>query len=136
MRRQQKPPTTKGPGDWFTGDVYIEAIATPQGGDQRMIVSRVRFTPGARTAWHAHGRGQTLHVTEGVALIGTRDGTVIRATPGQTIYTPPGEEHWHGATPEDFMEHLAMLENADGSDAHDRWYEHVTDEDYTAASKE
>ena len=136
MRRQQKPATAKGPADWFTGDVYVDAIATPQDGDQRVIVSRVRFTPGARTAWHAHGRGQTLHVTQGVALIGTRDGTVIRAVPGETIYTPPGEEHWHGATPDDFMEHLAMLENANGSDAQDGWYEHVTDDDYAAASEE
>jgi quercetin dioxygenase-like cupin family protein len=136
MRTQQKPPTTTGSADWFTGDVYVDAIATPQEDDQRMLVSRVRFTPGSRTAWHAHGRGQTLHITEGVALIGTRDGTVIRATPGQTIYTPPGEEHWHGAAPDHFMEHLALLETADGTTAKDGWFEHVSNEDYTAASKE
>ncbi|QDZ13481.1 (R)-mandelonitrile lyase [Humibacter ginsenosidimutans] len=134
MNLEPKPATNKGSDDWFNGDVYVDPIAMPKDGDQRMIVSRVRFTPGARTAWHAHGRGQTLHITEGVALIGTRDGTVIRATPGQTIYTPPGQEHWHGATPDDFMEHFAMLEDAAGSDARDGWYEHVTDEDYDAAA--
>ena len=95
-----------------------------------MVVARVRFSPGARTAWHSHAHGQTLHITEGIALLGTRDGRVIRATPGQTIYTPPGEEHWHGATPADFMEHLAMLDNADDPAATTRWLEHVTDTQY------
>jgi len=89
---EPKAATTKGSADWFRGDVWVDPIAVPKDGDQRMLVSRVRFTPGARTAWHAHGRGQTLHIIEGVALIGTRDGTVIRATPGQTVYTPPRQE--------------------------------------------
>jgi quercetin dioxygenase-like cupin family protein len=134
MNIEPKPATTVGSADWFTGAVYVDPIAVPKDEDQRMIVSRVRFTPGARTAWHAHGRGQTLHITQGVALIGKRDGTVIRATPGQTIYTPPGEEHWHGATPEDFMEHLAMLEDPSGSPHDNGWHEQVTDEDYRAAA--
>jgi quercetin dioxygenase-like cupin family protein len=125
-----KTATTKGPAETFTGDVYVDAIAAPHEPNQRMVVARVRFTPGARTAWHSHALGQTLHVTEGVALIGTRDGQVIRATPGQTIYTPPGEEHWHGATPEDFMEHLALLDNADDPSTTTDWLEHVTDHDY------
>jgi quercetin dioxygenase-like cupin family protein len=135
MNIEPKSPTTHGSGDWFTGEVYVDPLAAPKDGDQRMLVSRVRFAPGAHTAWHAHGRGQTLHITQGVALIGTRDGNVVRATPGQTIYTPPGEEHWHGATPDDFMEHLAMLETGDGSDATDGWFEHVTDEDYRNATE-
>ena len=130
VNTQRKAPTSKGPAATFTGDVYVDAIVAPQNGDQRMVVARVRFTPGARTAWHSHARGQTLHITEGVALLGTRDGTVIRATPGDTIYTPPGEEHWHGATPEDFMEHLAMLENADDPATTTTWLEHVTDDQY------
>jgi quercetin dioxygenase-like cupin family protein len=134
MRLEPKKPTAKGSPDWFVGDVWVDSIAAPQDGDQRGVVSRVRFAPGSRTAWHAHGRGQTLHITEGVALIGTRDGKVIRATPGQTVYTPPGEEHWHGATAEDFMEHLAILETADGSDAKDGWYEHLTDDAYRKAA--
>lgn len=95
-----------------------------------MIVSTVRFAPGAHTAWHSHANGQTLHITAGVALIGTRDGQIIKATPGQTIYTPPGEEHWHGATPDDFMIHLAMLENADNPSTTTTWLEHVADADY------
>jgi quercetin dioxygenase-like cupin family protein len=129
---EPKPPTSRGPADRFTGDVWVDAIAEPKEGDQRMIVSRVRFAPGSRTAWHSHARGQTLHVTEGVALIGTRDGTVVTARPGDTIYTPPGEEHWHGATPRDFMEHLAMLENGDDPATTTVWLEHVDDGQYDA----
>ncbi|MET1086137.1 MAG: cupin domain-containing protein [Arthrobacter sp.] len=98
-----------------------------------MVVACVRFAPKARTAWHSHTNGQTLHITDGVALIGTRDGTVIRATPGQTIYTPPGEEHWHGAAPDRFMEHLAMFEHGDEPSASAVWLEHVTDNDYNDA---
>ena len=132
MNLEPKPPTSRGPADRFTGDVWVDAIAEPKEGDQRMIVSRVRFAPGSRTAWHSHARGQTLHVTEGVALIGTRDGTVVTARPGDTIYTPPGEEHWHGATPQDFMEHLAMLENGDDPATTTVWLEHVDDGQYDA----
>ena len=130
MNLEPKPPTSRGPADRFTGDVWVDAIAEPKEGDQRMIVSRVRFAPGSRTAWHSHARGQTLHITEGVALIGTRDGTVVTARPGDTISTPPGEEHWHGATPQDFMEHLAMLENGDDPATTTLWLEHVDDAEY------
>jgi len=90
----------------------------------------VRFTPGARTAWHSHAKGQTLHVTDGVALVGTRDGQVVELRPGQTLYTPPGEEHWHGATPDDFMAHLAMLDNAEDPATTTTWLEHVADDEY------
>lgn len=131
MQIEAKLPTVKGPAETFTGDVYVDPIATRKPEPSRMVVSRVRFTPGARTAWHSHALGQTLHITEGVALLGTRDGTVIQAHPGQTVYTPPGEEHWHGATPENFMEHLAMFEAAADGDG-TTWLEHVTDDDYTA----
>ncbi|WP_138418807.1 cupin domain-containing protein [Sinomonas gamaensis] len=133
MRTIPKSPTVKNPPEQFNGDVWVDRIASPQEPDQRATVARVRFAPGAHTAWHSHERGQTLHITAGVALIGTRDGTVIRATPGQTVYTPPGEEHWHGATPADFMEHLAMLENGEDPATTTTWLEHVTAEDYSAA---
>ena len=136
MKIIAKSPTVKNAADRFTGDVWVDSIASPQQSDQRMVVARVRFAPGAHTAWHSHARGQTLHITSGVALIGTRDGTVIRATPGQTVYTPPGEEHWHGATPTDFMEHLAMLENGDDPAATTTWLELVTEADYRAAAEQ
>jgi quercetin dioxygenase-like cupin family protein len=90
----------------------------------------VRFAPGARTAWHSHARGQYLRVTEGTALVGTRDGRVIEAEPGQTVYTSPGEEHWHGATAGCFMQHLALLERADDPADTTTWLEHVSDEEY------
>ena len=100
-----------------------------------MIVSLVRFTPGARTNWHSHAVGQTLYVTDGIGLVQTRDGTVIRMRPGDTVYTPPGQEHWHGATAGNFMCHLAMLEGAHGADGA-AWLEPVTDEQYQAANEQ
>jgi quercetin dioxygenase-like cupin family protein len=126
-------PTAKGPASTFTGDVYVNPIYR---GDQpsRMIVSLVRFTPGARTNWHSHAVGQTLHVTDGIGLVQTRDGKTIRMRPGDTIYTPPGEEHWHGATAGNFMCHLAMLEGIPGGDG-TTWLEPVTDEQYEAADQ-
>jgi quercetin dioxygenase-like cupin family protein len=130
MNLEPKHATSKNPPEEFRGDVWLDTIAMPHTDDQRMIVSKVRFAPGAHTAWHSHARGQTLYVTEGVALVGTRDGKLIEATPGQTIYTPPGEEHWHGATPDDFMEHLAMLEAADDPAETTTWLEHLADDEY------
>lgn len=98
-------PTAKGPAETFTGDVYVTMINSPEP-PSRMVVSLVRFTPGARSAWHSHAVGQTLHVTEGVGLVGTRGGKVIRMHADDTVYTPPGEEYWHGACAETFMSHL------------------------------
>jgi quercetin dioxygenase-like cupin family protein len=90
--------------------------AAAQADGQRMSVAKVRFTPGARSNWHSHALGQTLHVTEGVGLVRNRGGEIIEIRPGDTIYTPPGEEHWHGATPDDYMEHLAMWVWDNGDD--------------------
>lgn len=133
MKQLPSTATTKNPAEQFTGDVWVDSIVAPQEPDQRMVVACVRFAPGARTAWHSHKNGQTLHITDGVALIGTRDGTIIRATQGQTIYTPPGEEHWHGASPDRFMEHLAMLEHGEDPATTTIWLEHVTDTEYNDA---
>lgn len=130
MNIEPKTPTAKGPAEWFAGDVYIDTFASPKAEGQRANVGRVRFAPGARTAWHSHDLGQTLHITEGVALLGTRDGRVILVHPGETVYTPPGEEHWHGASPEDFMEHLAVYDTSTEPPLGVHWLEHVTDEDY------
>ncbi|MDQ4503595.1 cupin domain-containing protein [Sinomonas sp. ASV322] len=130
MNIQPKQPSARATPDRFTGSVWVDSIAAPQEDGQRMIVAKVRFSPGARTAWHSHARGQTLHVTEGVALMQSRAGEIIEVHPGQTIYTPAGEEHWHGATPDDFMEHLAMLEQGDDPTSTTTWLEHVTDDEY------
>jgi quercetin dioxygenase-like cupin family protein len=122
--------TSKNPPERFAGDVWLDIIAQPKDEDQRMTVALVRFAPGAHTAWHSHARGQTLHITSGVALIGTRDGAVIEATAGQTIYTQPGEEHWHGAAPDAFMEHLAMSESAGDPATATIWLEHLEASEY------
>ncbi|MBL0888849.1 (R)-mandelonitrile lyase [Myceligenerans indicum] len=122
--------TVKNPPEQFAGDVWVDLVAVPVSAEQRTVVAKVRFAPGARTAWHSHARGQYLHVTEGIAYFGDRDGNVIEVRPGQTLYTPPGEDHWHAAAPDTFMEHLAVLENADDPARTTIWKEHVTDEQY------
>ena len=134
MNIEPKQPTRKAPAQWFTGDVYIDAIHVRKAEPSRMACGCVHFTPGARTAWHSHAVGQTLLITEGTALLGTRDGTVIAGRPGQVVYTPPGEEHWHGAAPGTFMVHIAMYEGTADDDGA-RWLEHVTDEQYKAAAR-
>jgi len=94
----------------------------------------VRFAPGARTAWHVHAHGQTLRVTEGVALVQAQDGQVVAVHPGETIYTPPGEWHWHGATDSTFMTHLALSETGAPEDGPAvTWGDHVTDDEYRTA---
>lgn len=123
-------PTTKNPPEYFTGDVWLDPIAHPREDGQRMTVAMVRFAPGARTAWHSHVLGQTLHITAGIAWVQSRGGPKIEARTGQTLYCPPGEEHWHGAAPDSFMEHLAMLDNADDPAETTTWFGHVTDEEY------
>lgn len=123
--------TTKGADTIFTGDVYINPVKTKVE-PSRLIASIVRFTPGARTNWHSHALGQTLHCTDGTGLVVSRDGTVIRLTPGDTVWTPPGEEHWHGAGTDCMMSHLAMLEGIEDGDG-TTWLEPVTNEQYAAA---
>jgi quercetin dioxygenase-like cupin family protein len=122
--------TIKNPPEQFAGDVWVDMIAVPHGPEQRTVVAKVRFAPGARTAWHSHARGQYLHVTSGVARFGTRDGNIIDVHPGQTLYTAPGEEHWHASAQGIFMEHLAILENDDDHAATTAWAEHITDAEY------
>ena len=123
--------TVRGPEDWFTGAVYLDSVAAPSNGS-RVSVSSVHFTPGARTAWHTHPNGQTIYVTEGICLCQSRGGPIDVIRPGDRVFFEPGEEHWHGATPNRFMTHLAMVEvDADGNPA--SWGEHVTDEEYAAA---
>jgi len=122
--------TGRGPSDWFTGTVYIDPIATPTNGS-RISASSVHFTPGARTAWHTHPKGQTIWVTEGVGLCQRRGGPIEIIRPGDRIFFEPGEDHWHGAAPDRVMTHIAMLE-VDGQGNPANWGEHVSDEEYSA----
>ena len=95
--------------------------------------SSVHFTPGARTAWHTHPNGQTIFVIEGLGLAQRRGGPVEVIRPGDRVFFEPGEHHWHGAAPNRFMTHIAIQE-VDDSGSPVTWGEHVTDEEYGAAS--
>jgi quercetin dioxygenase-like cupin family protein len=123
--------TTPGPADWFTGDVYLDMIASPTD-PSRLGAASVHFTPGARTAWHTHPFGQTIYVTEGIGLCQHRGGPIEVIRPGDRVFFEPGEDHWHGAAPSHFMTHIAMQE-ADDTGSPVAWGDHVTDEEYDAA---
>jgi quercetin dioxygenase-like cupin family protein len=123
--------TNPGPTEWFTGAVYLDQVATPSE-SSRLSASSVHFTPGARTAWHTHPHGQTIYVTEGVGLAQRRGGPVEVIRPGDRVFFEPGEEHWHGAAPNRFLTHLALLQADDEGNVAD-WGDHVTDEEYGAA---
>src|SRR5262245_36934472 len=108
--------TMAGPGEWFTGTVFIDAVAAPAG-QSRLQASCVRFTPGARTAWHTHPNGQTIYVVDGIGLAQRRGGTIEVIRPGDRVFFEPGEHHWHGATRDRFMTHLAMVHVDDEGNA-------------------
>ena len=122
------PPTAKGSAAMFTGDVFIDVIH-PADPPSRMRVNAVHFTPGARTAWHAHARGQTLYVLEGSGFVQSRGERPVAIGPGQVVTTPAGEWHWHGAAPHHLMTHLAMWE-APESGPESEWGDQVTDDEY------
>ncbi len=109
MEQQPKQPTTKGPAEWFSGDVWIDPVTQGEP-PSRLNIAAVHFSPGARTAWHSHEGGQTLYVIEGRGLVRSRGGQTIDIRAGDVIYTPSGEEHWHGATTQHFMTHLSITE--------------------------
>jgi quercetin dioxygenase-like cupin family protein len=123
-------PTLRASGDWFTGTVWQDPINTAPA-PARVNSARVGFEPGARTAWHTHPLGQTLFVISGVGRVQTKGGPVREIRPGDTVWIPPNEKHWHGASPKNGMVHIAMHESLDGT--HVTWMEHVTDEEYSVA---
>jgi quercetin dioxygenase-like cupin family protein len=122
-------PTATGDEDKFTGTVLVDAIQNPSE-QSTLSCGHVRFTPGARTAWHTHPKGQTLYITDGVGRVGRRDGGVEEIRPGDVVFIEPNEEHWHGAASDRFMAHVAIAE-ADENGQVVTWSEHVTDEEYT-----
>ena len=121
--------TTPGPSEWFTGAVFIDAVAAPSG-PSRLAAASVHFTPGARTAWHVHPNGQTIFVTEGLGRCQREGGEVEVIRPGDRVFFEPGENHWHGAAPNRFMTHIAM-QQADEEGNAVTWGEHVADEQYS-----
>lgn len=128
------PMTAKAAADRFTGDVWVDAITNGVGPGCARLAT-VRFSPGARTAWHVHAHGQTLHVTGGIGVVQSRAGQTIVMRPGDTVFTPPGVWHWHGALPESFMSHLALADSgADPAAAEVEWGGHVSDDEYEDAT--
>ena len=126
-------PTVKAPAETFTGDAWFDVIA--KGEEPSLIrVSVVRFAPGARNAWHAHSLGQTVHVTDGIGRMQARGGRMVEVHPGDTIHTPPGEWHWHGAAPDRFMTHIAMWEAAQAG-PETEWGDQVSDAEYLEADQ-
>ena len=125
--------STKGAENMFTGDVYFDVIVKGEE-PSHVRVNSVHFTPGARTAWHSHAVGQTLHVTEGVGLAQAKGGKIIVIRPGDTIYIPAGEWHWHGASKDHFMTHLAIWE-APETGAESQWGDLVSDDEYSKQPK-
>lgn len=120
-------PNRKASADWFTGTVWQEPIVeTPE--PARLRSASVHFEPGARTNWHTHPLGQTLFVTAGFGRAQVWGGPIIELRPGDTVWIPPGEKHWHGAGPDTAMTHVAMHEALDG--VHIEWLEPVSDGDY------
>lgn len=125
MEITPKQPTVKGPDEWFTGEVWLDGLVQAHG-DSTINVAAVHFTPGARTAWHAHEGGQSLFVMEGEGRVQARGGTTVAIRAGDVVHTPSGEWHWHGAAPDHFMTHLSLTEGPA------TWGQHVTDAEYTA----
>lgn len=125
-------PTKKASSEWFTGTVWQDPIVeTPE--PARVRALKVAFEPSARTAWHTHPLGQTLYVISGVGLVGLRNETPQIITAGDTVWLPPGEEHWHGAAAANSMTHIAIQEALDGRVA--EWLEQVSDEEYSLEAK-
>lgn len=120
-------PSAKGPADWFTGAVRVDRMFNPAAPD-RVQGAHVTFEPGARTAWHTHPLGQTLIVTFGHGRVQRWGGPVEEIHPGDVVWFAPGEKHWHGASAETAMSHIAVQEVLDGEVV--EWLEHVTDEQY------
>lgn len=128
MERQRKQPTRKGPLEWFTGDVFVDGITSNQDAPRASLGS-VHFTPGARTAWHAHDAGQTLYVLEGSGIVAERSGEVLALRPGDVVHAPASEWHWHGAAADHFMTHMSITETG----ATTQWGAHVTEDEYNQA---
>ena len=127
IKRIGSQPSSKGPADWFTGTVRIDPLFQANA-PARATGASVTFEPGARTAWHTHPLGQTLIVTSGCGCAQREGGSIEEIRPGDVVWFPPGEKHWHGATPTTAMTHIAIQEALDGKVV--EWMEKVTEEQY------
>jgi quercetin dioxygenase-like cupin family protein len=127
IKRVGSQPSTSGRPDYFTGTVRIDPLFQAPA-PARAVCAQVTFEPGARTAWHTHPLGQTLIVTAGCGRCQRWDGPVEEIRPGDVVWFPPGEKHWHGAAPTTAMSHIAIQEQLDGKTVD--WMEKVSDEQY------
>jgi len=127
IKRVGSKPSGKGPEDYFTGTVRIDPLFEAPD-PARVVGASVTFEPGARTAWHTHPLGQTLIVTAGFGRAQRLGGPVEEIRPGDVIWFPPGEKHWHGASPTTSMTHTAIQEKLDGKAVD--WLEKVSDDQY------
>ena len=127
IKRAGSQSSDNGPAEWFTGIVRIDPLFRAPD-PARVAGASVTFEPGARTAWHAHPLGQTLIVTSGCGRVQRWGGAIEEIRPGDVVWIPPGEKHWHGASPTTAMTHIAIQERL-GDKAAD-WMEHVSDEQY------
>lgn len=131
MQISRNAKTARGSTDWFTGTVFVDPVAVPSG-RSRISASSVHFTPGARTHWHKHPNGQTIFVIEGIGYAQRRGASAAVIRPGDRVFFEPGEDHWHGASPDRFLTHIAMLE-VDEHGKNADWGDAVTDVEYGAA---
>jgi quercetin dioxygenase-like cupin family protein len=127
IKRNGSRPSTKGPAAYFTGAVRVDPLFQV-GEPMRLNAGSVTFEPGARTAWHTHPLGQTLIITAGCGWVQTEGGSIEEVWPGDVVWFPPGEKHWHGATPTTAMTHIAVQESLNGKNVD--WVEKVGDEQY------
>ena len=127
IKRSGSQPSGKGPAEYFTGTVRVDPLIQADA-PARIFAASVTFEPGARTAWHSHPLGQTLIVTAGCGLVQRWGGPIEPIRPGDVVWFPPGEKHWHGATPTTAMTHIAIVEHLDGKSAD--WMEQVSNEQY------
>ena len=128
IQRNGSQASIKGPADWFTGTVRIDPLFLQAEEPARATGADVTFEPSARTAWHTHPMGQTLIVTVGCGLVQVWGGPIEEIRPGDVVWFPPGEKHWHGAAPNTSMTHIAIQEQLDGKTV--EWLEQVSDEQY------
>ena len=133
IKRVGSQPSSKGPADWFTGTVRIDPLFQAPA-PARAAGASVTFEPGARTAWHTHPLGQTLIVTSGCGWAQREGGPVEEIRPGDVVWFPPGEKHWHGASPTTAMTHIAIQEALNGKLVD--WMEKVTDNQYNSKASD
>jgi quercetin dioxygenase-like cupin family protein len=127
ITRAGSTPSARGPSEYFTGSVRVDRLFQPHA-PARTSAGHVTFEPGARSAWHTHPLGQTLIITSGCGWVQREGGPIEEVRPGDVVWFPPGEKHWHGATPTTAMTHIAIQEAVDGKVVD--WLEHVSDEQY------